>query len=79
MYKYEVPARLHITLCDMNGNLGRINGGLGFSINEPKLIFYVEKWKMIQICTYTLKNKRNYAKIEYIVKAKKKRSKFFKN
>ena len=57
MYKYEVPARLHITLCDMNGNLGRINGGLGFSINEPKLIFYVEKSNTIKISYVNVEDK----------------------
>ena len=57
MYKYEVPSRLHITLCDMNGNLGRINGGLGFSINEPKLIFYAEKSNTIEISYVDVEDK----------------------
>jgi beta-ribofuranosylaminobenzene 5'-phosphate synthase len=40
---YTVPARIHISLYDMNGNLWRINGGIGFAINEPNLKFQVEK------------------------------------
>ena len=43
MIRYEVPSRIHITLCDMNGNLGRMNGSMGFLINDPKLIFCIEK------------------------------------
>ena len=49
MWKYEAPARLHITLYDMNGSLGRINGGLGFSVNNPKFVFYIEKSENIEI------------------------------
>lgn len=30
------PARLHFSLIDLNGQLGRIDGGFGLAINEPK-------------------------------------------
>lgn len=35
----RVPSRLHMTLYDMNGELGRVDGGLGFSINDPSFSF----------------------------------------
>jgi beta-ribofuranosylaminobenzene 5'-phosphate synthase len=34
----ETPSRLHMTLIDLNGTIGRIDGGVGLTIKEPKLI-----------------------------------------
>jgi beta-ribofuranosylaminobenzene 5'-phosphate synthase len=34
----ETPSRLHMTLIDLNGAIGRIDGGVGLTIEEPKLI-----------------------------------------
>jgi beta-ribofuranosylaminobenzene 5'-phosphate synthase len=34
----KTPARLHLGLIDLNGNLGRIFGGLGVGINRPNVI-----------------------------------------
>lgn len=34
----ETPSRLHLTLIDLNGSIGRIDGGVGLTIEEPKLI-----------------------------------------
>jgi beta-ribofuranosylaminobenzene 5'-phosphate synthase len=34
----ETPSRLHMTLIDLNGTIGRIDGGVGLTIEEPKLI-----------------------------------------
>ncbi len=31
------PSRLHFTLIDLNGELGRIDGGIGVALNEPSL------------------------------------------
>jgi len=33
--RIRTPSRIHITLIDMNGSLGRIDGGVGFALNEP--------------------------------------------
>lgn len=37
----SVPSRIHITLYDMNGELGRVDGGCGFSIDEPSFDFTI--------------------------------------
>ncbi len=37
-FKISSPARIHISLVDLNGSLGRIDGGLGFSINKPNFV-----------------------------------------
>ncbi|MEM0330853.1 MAG: beta-ribofuranosylaminobenzene 5'-phosphate synthase [Archaeoglobaceae archaeon] len=33
--RIKTPSRIHITLIDLNGSLGRIDGGVGFALNEP--------------------------------------------
>ncbi len=38
----ETPSRLHITLIDLNGSIGRIDGGVGLTIGEPNLILKAE-------------------------------------
>jgi beta-ribofuranosylaminobenzene 5'-phosphate synthase len=39
----KTPARLHLGLIDLNGDLGRMFGGLGVSINHPNVILEAEK------------------------------------
>ena len=34
----KTPSRLHMTLIDMNGSYGRIDGGIGLTINQPNFI-----------------------------------------
>ena len=34
----KTPARLHLGLIDLNGNLGRIFGGLGIGIDKPNIV-----------------------------------------
>ncbi len=36
------PSRLHFSLIDLNGQLGRIDGGFGLAINEPKFEILAE-------------------------------------
>ncbi len=33
--KIKTPSRIHITLIDLNGSLGRIDGGVGLALEEP--------------------------------------------
>ncbi len=34
----ETPSRLHMTLIDLNGTIGRVDGGVGLTIKKPNLI-----------------------------------------
>ncbi len=36
------PSRLHLSLLDLNGDLGRIDGGLGVALREPRLHLIAE-------------------------------------
>jgi len=38
----KTPSRLHFGLIDLNGNLGRMFGGLGVGINKPNIIIEAE-------------------------------------
>ena len=38
----KTPSRLHLTLIDMNGAYGRIDGGVGITIENPQLVLEVE-------------------------------------
>jgi len=34
----EAPSRIHLGLIDMHGGLGRVDGGIGISVNEPGVL-----------------------------------------
>jgi len=39
----DAPSRLHLGLLDMNGSLGRIDGGIGLALDEPRLVLSARK------------------------------------
>lgn len=39
----KTPARLHLGLIDLNGDLGRVFGGLGLGIDQPNIILEAEQ------------------------------------
>jgi beta-RFAP synthase len=45
----KTPARLHLGLIDLNGDLGRIFGGIGVAINHPNVILEAEKAKELAV------------------------------
>jgi beta-ribofuranosylaminobenzene 5'-phosphate synthase len=38
----NTPSRLHLTLIDLNGERGRLDGGVGITLNEPELVVGLE-------------------------------------
>lgn len=40
--KIKTPSRLHFTLIDLNGSLGRVDGGIGVTLNYPNVIIEAE-------------------------------------
>lgn len=38
----KTPCRLHFTLIDLNGNLGRIDGGVGITLRQPSTVVEAE-------------------------------------
>lgn len=49
MIKINTPSRLHITLIDMNASIGRIDGGIGLTLDEPVISISAEKWDVLEI------------------------------
>lgn len=45
----KTPARLHLGLIDLNGDLGRMFGGLGVGINKPNIIVEAEPAKTFSV------------------------------
>ncbi|PKL71007.1 MAG: hypothetical protein CVV29_12890, partial [Methanobacteriales archaeon HGW-Methanobacteriales-2] len=39
----KTPSRLHLTLIDLNGSLGRIDGGVGLTLEKPALVLEMER------------------------------------
>jgi len=42
MIRVKTPSRLHMTLIDLNGSLGRVDGGVGLALEEPSVILEAE-------------------------------------
>jgi len=40
--KVRTPSRLHTTLLDLNGELGRVDGGVGMALEDPNITLEVE-------------------------------------
>ncbi len=45
----EAPSRLHLGLIDMHGGLGRIDGGVGITLEDPKTLLEVTYSPSIQV------------------------------
>ncbi|WP_406660174.1 beta-ribofuranosylaminobenzene 5'-phosphate synthase [Methanolobus sp. ZRKC3] len=43
MIRIKSPSRLHLTLIDMNASYGRIDGGVGISLDYPHVVISAEK------------------------------------
>lgn len=43
MIRIRTPSRIHITLIDLNGALGRVDGGIGIALDHPSLVISAEK------------------------------------
>jgi beta-ribofuranosylaminobenzene 5'-phosphate synthase len=39
----RTPSRIHISLIDLNGEIGRVDGGIGFAIDEPFIEIHAQK------------------------------------
>ncbi len=43
MIRIKTPSRLHLTLIDLNGEIGRVDGGIGITLEEPSIEIAAEK------------------------------------
>ncbi|MGI5992055.1 MAG: beta-ribofuranosylaminobenzene 5'-phosphate synthase [Methanosarcina sp.] len=49
MIKITAPCRLHLTLIDMNGEIGRVDGGAGLTLSSPNIRITAEEAQGISI------------------------------
>jgi len=45
MIRVASPSRIHISLLDMNGSLGRVDGGVGLALRNPRTVVEARKGK----------------------------------
>ncbi len=45
----QTPARLHFGLLDLNGGLGRIDGGIGLALEEPRTVIAAERRIAVEV------------------------------
>ncbi|MDD5473888.1 MAG: beta-ribofuranosylaminobenzene 5'-phosphate synthase, partial [Candidatus Methanoperedens sp.] len=49
MLQITTPSRLHLTLIDMNASIGRVDGGIGITLDEPVISIKAEKSNTVEI------------------------------
>lgn len=49
MLEITTPSRLHITLIDMNASIGRVDGGIGITLDKPTIAISAERSDRIEI------------------------------
>ena len=45
----RTPSRIHVTLLDMNGSLGRVDGGIGIALDDPAVLIEAQANPTIEI------------------------------
>ncbi|RPJ53991.1 MAG: DUF98 domain-containing protein [Methanobacteriota archaeon] len=45
----DAPSRLHVALIDMSGSLGRVDGGIGITIDEPRTVIEVRRSNRLEV------------------------------
>ena len=49
MKKIISPSRIHLGLIDLNGSIGRVDGGIGITLNHPNFIIEGKESSDIEI------------------------------
>jgi len=45
----QTPSRLHLTLIDMHGSSGRVDGGVGIALDDPGILIEVRQSAMLEV------------------------------
>ncbi len=49
MFRITTPSRLHITLIDMNASIGRVDGGIGLTLDKPVISISAERSDIVEV------------------------------
>lgn len=58
MFKIITPSRLHLTLIDLNASIGRVDGGVGITLDEPVISITAEKSDIVEIAGHNEHSER---------------------
>ena len=58
MVRLRTPSRIHITLIDLNGAIGRVDGGVGLALEEPHIEIRVREHDSLVIKGVTVNGER---------------------
>lgn len=67
MIKIRSPSRLHLSLIDMNAEIGRVDGGVGITLDSPNITLTAEKHDGIEITGGSDLSDRAYAAVEALL------------
>ncbi|CAJ35349.1 beta-ribofuranosylaminobenzene 5'-phosphate synthase [Methanocella arvoryzae] len=49
MLRIRTPSRIHMTLIDMNGSLGRVDGGIGLTLEDPCILLEAKPADTVEV------------------------------
>lgn len=49
MLKIRTPSRIHMTLIDMNGSIGRVDGGIGITLEKPNIVITAKVSESVEV------------------------------
>jgi len=49
MVRVTAPSRIHMTLIDLNGSMGRVDGGIGFALRHPRMVVEVKRSECLRV------------------------------
>lgn len=49
MLRIKTPSRIHLTLIDLNGSIGRVDGGIGITLEKPSIDITAEKSDTVEV------------------------------
>ena len=58
----KTPARLHLGLIDLNGDLGRVFGGLGVGIDRPNVVVKAERSENFSVAGEKIELAKTFAR-----------------
>jgi beta-ribofuranosylaminobenzene 5'-phosphate synthase len=63
----RIPSRLHITLIDMHGGSGRVDGGIGITLDEPAMLLEAELSPALSVSGGTRSCRSGSAALQWIL------------
>ena len=66
----RTPSRIHVTLLDMNGSLGRVDGGIGIALDDPSILLEAQASPSLEVRGCDSRTHNGYGSVQRSVLAK---------